>query len=104
MGEGRIHGKHEYFCREAHSSFMGIQFDFDNKESREKIVPEKKKKARKFIWEVIIVIVVGVLSGGVGICSVMIVNTTRRRPIKERVNLTSLNSVFQRGAGPTRCS
>ena len=36
LGCGKIHRKHEYFRKEVHSSSMGIQFDFDNKGSREK--------------------------------------------------------------------
>ena len=50
------------------------------------------------------VIVVGVWLGKVVIGSVMVVTRKRRRPMNERVNLTSMNSVFQRGAGPTQFS
>ncbi|RWR77348.1 L-type lectin-domain-containing protein [Cinnamomum micranthum f. kanehirae] len=61
-------------------------------------------KARKFIWEVIMVIVVAVLLGGVGIGSLMVVKRKRRRAMEENVTLTSMNCVFQRGAGPMRFS
>ncbi|RWR77350.1 Concanavalin A-like protein lectin/glucanase superfamily [Cinnamomum micranthum f. kanehirae] len=62
------------------------------KEAGKTIAIPETKKARKFIWEVIMVIVVAVLLGGVGIGSVMVVKRKRRRAMEEKVTLTSMNN------------